>query len=173
MKTRKNPESGVTLVELLISVALLGFVLLGIAPLFITSVKQNYSANEYTSIHNLARDRLEQLMNQLITSPQLAVGTYPNDLPPFLPNPTTGILPSTIRNPLSRTYTVSNWQSTPPATPGNPFTLTQVAAGNTYQFKRIDVIVTSANIGTGMGIGQRTAQVSGFIENTDPANILN
>ncbi len=60
---QRNPEAGLTLVEMLIAVALLGIVLLGIAPLFIASVRSNYAANEYTSIHNLARDRLEQLMN--------------------------------------------------------------------------------------------------------------
>ena len=48
---------------MLLAVALLGFVLLGITPLFVASVKSNYSANEYTSINMLARDRLERLMN--------------------------------------------------------------------------------------------------------------
>ena len=59
----RRREAGVTLVELLIASVLIALILLAIVPLFITSVKSNYSANEYTSIHNLARDRLEQLMN--------------------------------------------------------------------------------------------------------------
>ena len=42
------------MVEMLIAVALLGFMLLGIVPLFLASMKSNYSANEYTSVHNLA-----------------------------------------------------------------------------------------------------------------------
>jgi prepilin-type N-terminal cleavage/methylation domain-containing protein len=181
----RNPQSGLTLVEMLIAVALLGIVLLGIAPLFIASVKSNYTANEYTSIHNLARDRLEQLMNLPITSPQLAVPGSPtvNDLPPTLPDPTTGIPPSNVRNTLHRTYRVTNFVSTPPAVAGDPYTLTAVLPGLPYDFKRIDVTVTAVQDNTlpvgptllpsGLGFGSRTARVSGFIRNYDRANILN
>jgi len=94
---RLRRESGLTLIEMLISMALLGFILLGIAPLFIASVRSNYSGYEYTSIHNLARDRLEQLMNLPFTDAQLASGTFPNDLPPTLPDPQTGVPPSVLR----------------------------------------------------------------------------
>ena len=171
---RRKSEAGLTLVELLIAVALLGIVLLGIAPLFILSVKSNYTANEYTSIHNLARDRLEQLMNLPLTDPQLSAATanFANDLPPTLPDPVTGIPPSTIINPLSRTYTVTHYRTTPPVLAGDPHTLTAVAAGQQYDFKRIDVTVTSSSFGaaTGLGIGNRTARVSGFLRNTDPVN---
>ena len=171
----RNRETGLTLVEMLIALALLGIVLLGIAPLFIASVRQNYTANEYTSIHNLARDRLEQLMNLPVTDPQLSAATasFPNDLPPTLPDPVTGIPPSTIRNPLTRTYTVQHFVSTPPAVAGGAYTLTPVAAGLIYDFKRIDVTVTSASIGSGLGIGQRQARVTGFLRNPDPATNVN
>jgi prepilin-type N-terminal cleavage/methylation domain-containing protein len=165
-------ETGLTLVEMLIAVALLGIVLLGIAPLFIASVRSNYAANEYTSIHNLARDRLEQLMNLPVTDPQLTVGTHANDLAPFLPDPTTGTLPSTIVNPLSRTYTVAHYRSTGGAA-GTAYTLTDVGPGVPYEFKRIDVTVTSSSGGTGLGIGARTARVSGFLKNPDPRNNVN
>ena len=178
---RRNPESGLTLVEMLIALALLGIVLLGIAPLFIASVKSNYSANEYTSIHNLARDRLEQLMNLPVTNPQLSAVTanFANDLPPTLPDPVTGIPVSvgpnrTARNPLVRTYSVTHFRSTPPLVSGNAYTLTQVAAGQLYDFKRIDVTVTSNNpIGSGLGFGTRTARVSGFLRNPDPGTNVN
>jgi len=170
---RLHRESGLTLIEMLISMALLGFVLLGIAPLFIASVKQNYSGNEYTSIHNLARDRLEQLMNLPFTDAQLASGSFANDLPATLPDPQTGIPPSTLKNPLSRTYTVQNFTSTPPAVTGDPYTLTAVGAGVLCQFKRIDVTVTSSTSGTGIGVGQRTARVSGFVRTTSPAVACN
>jgi prepilin-type N-terminal cleavage/methylation domain-containing protein len=175
MKHRNRRESGLTLVELLIAVALLGIILLGIAPLFIVSVRQNYSANEYTSIHNLARDRLEQLMNLPVTDPQLsaATATFPNDLPATLPDPVTGIPPSTVPNPFRRTYTVAHFRSTPPAVPGGAYVLNAVGAGVPYDFKRIDVDVRSVSGGTSLGIGARTARVSGFLRNPDPANNVN
>ncbi len=171
-------ESGLTLVEMLIAVALLGIILLGIAPLFIASVRSNYAANEYTSIHNLARDRLEQLLNLPVTDPQLTVGVHPttgappNELPAFLPDPTTGILPSTIVNPLQRSYAVTHFRSVGGA-PNVAYTLNNVGAGVPYEFKRIDVTVTSTSGGTGLGIGARTARVTGFIKNPDPANNVN
>jgi prepilin-type N-terminal cleavage/methylation domain-containing protein len=188
--SRRNPESGLTLIEMLIALALLGIVLLGIAPLFIASVQSNYSANEYTSIHNLARDRLEQLMNLPVTDPQLSraggvpagSGSYPNDLPPTLPDPATGVPMSTgpnktARNPLERTYQVHHFRSTPPLVPGNAYTLTEVGPGVIYDIKRIDVTVTSVASPGGtlstLGIGNRTARVSGFIRNPDPAANVN
>lgn len=172
MSTKRwKPQAGVTLVELLIAVALLGIVLLGIAPLFIASVRSNYSANEYTSIHNLARDRLEQLMNLPVTNAQLsaATATFPNDLPTTMPDPVTGVPPSTVVNPFERTYTVNHFTTTPGAA-GAPFTLTAVAAGQPYDFKEIVVTVRSTSGGTGIGTGARTSAVSGFLRNPDPAN---
>ena len=173
----RNSESGLTLVELLIAVALLGIVLLGIAPLFIASVKSNYSANEYTSINNLARDRLEQLMSLPVTDPQLsrATGTFPNDLPTRLPDPVTGIPTATSPlNQIVRTYEVKHFTSAPPLVAGNAFQLTEVGPGVIYDFKRIDVTVTAVHpLESGLGFGQRTARVSGFIKNPDPATNTN
>lgn len=170
--TRWKSQTGLTLVELLIALALLGIVLLGIAPLFISSVRSNYSANEYTSIQNLARDRLEQLMNLPVTSAQLsaATATFPDDQPLTLPDPITGVPPSTVINPFTRTYTVNHFTSTPPAVAGGSYVLNPVAAGQPYDFKEIVVTVTSRSGGTGLGMGARTAQVSGFLRNPDPGN---
>jgi prepilin-type N-terminal cleavage/methylation domain-containing protein len=175
MTATRRREAGLTLIEMLIAVALLGIVLLGIAPLFIVSMRQNYSANEYTSIHNLARDRLEQLMNLPVTDPQLSAVTasFPNDLAPTLPDPATGAPPSTVLNPFRRTYTVQHFTSTPPLMAGTAYTLNPVAAGQLYDFKRIDVTVTSVSGGTSLGIGARTARVSGFIKNPDPFQNVN
>lgn len=171
--THRRNETGLTLVEMLIAVALLGIVLLGIAPLFIISVRSNYSANEYTSIHNLARDRLEQLMNLPFGSQQLASGAYVNDLPTTMPDPVTGIPPSNVKNTLERTYTVDNFTTTPPGAPGAAFVLNSVAALLPCDFKRINVTVRSISGGTNLGIGARTARVSGFVRNPTPASACN
>lgn len=170
-------QSGLTIVELLIALALIGFILLGVAPLFIASVKSNYSANEYTSINMIARDRLEQLMNRSFTDAQLAAGVYANDLPATLPDPKTGVPPLSggIKNPFQITYQVTQW-SIPPSDPtapgspatGAPFNPTRVVtANNPYQYKRIDVTVTS-NTGL-LGIGARVSRVSGCLANPAPA----
>jgi type II secretory pathway pseudopilin PulG len=148
----------VTLIELLVALALLAFVLLGITPLFMASVKSNFSANEYTSIHVLARDRLEQLMNLPFTDAQLAPGDHCVSLP--------ATLPSGALNPFSVTYTVIQLQIPPGAsvTPNASFVPTPVAiAGQAFQYKQIDVTVKS---GTGpLGIGTRATMVSGCLAN--------
>ena len=185
--SRRAAERGLTLVELLISLALLSFVLLGIAPLFISSMKSNYSANEYTSVNTLARDKLEQLSNLSFTDSRLDVGSHGNDQPPMLPDPKTGIPPGAgtpgVANPYSVTYYVSQYSVPSPdtfptavptpvitivVTPSVPlFTSNHVmAAGQVYQFKRIDVTVTTS---TGpLGIGSRMTRVTGYIDNPAP-----
>lgn len=136
-------------------------------------MKSNYSANEYTSIHMLARDRLEQLMNLPFNDAKLTPGVKPNDQPVHLPDPITGLPPATgVLNPFQITYQVLEYSVPSAALPGPvadgaPFTPTRVtAAGVPYQYKRIDVTVTSS---TGpLGIGSRVARVSGFLANPAP-----
>ena len=171
---RRPGEAGLTLVELLIALALLGFVMLGVAPLFIASVKSNYSANEYTSIHVLARDRLEQLMNLPFDDGALSPGVHGNDLPATLPDPKTGISPTSggVPNPFRVTYQVFQFQipaSDTGTVPVNAsFTPIRIqAAGQVYQYKRIDVTVTA---GSGpMGIGARVSRVSDCLSNPFPS----
>ena len=68
------------------------------------------------------------------------------------------------------TYSVQLFQETPPITAGNKWVFTPVAAGSGWDFKRVDVTVTSKSFNTpsGLGIGARTARVSGFIRNPSP-----
>jgi len=153
----------------LIAVALLGFVLLGIAPLFIASVKSNYSANEYTSIHILARDRLEQVMNLTFDDPLLSVGFHVKDQAAYLPDPTNPSGLSTVSNPFAVTYQVTQWSLPPMAGAGSPasgaaFVPVRVTAANQpFQYKRIDVEVRA---GSGpLGIGARVSRVSGVLNN--------
>ncbi len=173
MRPNANPEAGLTLVEMIIAIAILGFILLGIAPLFVASVKSNYSASEYTSINVIARDRLEQLMNLPFLDPQLTPGVKINDLPPKLPDPVTGLPPASggVANPFRITYQVIQYRipaadvATVPN--GAAFTPTRITvAGQPYQYKRVDVTVTA---GTGpLGIGARSARVSGFLASPAP-----
>lgn len=172
-RSRRGSE-GVTLVELLIALALLAFILLGIAPLFIASVKSNYSANEYTSVHNLSRDRLEQLMNLPFNDAQLAPGVHPNDLPPTLPSPLPPT-PSAVVSPYTRTYQVRQFRipaddvaTTPANTAFTPIRV--IVAGQPYDYKRIDVEVRTA--AGHLGIGARVSRVSGVVSNPSPATNL-
>ena len=173
-RSSRSRERGLTLIELLLALALLGFVLLGVAPLFIASVKSNYSANEYTSIHVLARDRLEQLMNLPFQDAQLSPGVHANDLPASLPDPATGLPPVSggVRNPFQLSYQVFQFQIPAGDTGTVPvnasFTPTRITGGGqVYQYKRIDVTVSA---GSGpLGIGLRTSRVSGCLSNPFPS----
>lgn len=171
MKTKKTKsQRGLTLVELLIALALLGFVLLGITPLFMASVKSNFAGNEYTSINMLARDRLEQLMNLPFNDDQLRPGKHGNDLPGTLPDPNTG-LPATgvhaVRNPFNVCYLVFQYQIPTIVATNASFTPIPItAAGSRFDYRRIEVTVTSAT--GGIGIGTRMARVSGVLSNPFP-----
>ena len=163
MSTRQS-QRGVTLIELLVALALLAFVLLGITPLFMASVKSNFSANEYTSIHVLARDRLEQLMNLPFTDDQLKAGDHCVTLP--------ATLPSGALNPFTVTYTVIQFQIPPGATVAANASFvptTPTGPNQPFQYKQIDVTVKS---GTGpLGIGTRATMVSGCLANPSPETI--
>lgn len=154
-------QAGFTLVELLVALGLFGFVLLAITPLFMASVRSNFSGNEYTSIHVLAGDQLEQLMNLPFNDPQLSPGTHDVVLPTVLPNG--------APNPFRLHYEVLQFQipASESVQTNQSFVPTPVTSPEqTVQYKRIDVTVSS---GTGpIGIGARTARVSGCFSNPFP-----
>ncbi len=176
MAVRISREAGLTLIELLLALALLAFVLLAITPLFMASVKSNFSGNEYTTIHMLARDRLEQLMSLPFDNGQLSPGAHGNDLPPTLPDPQTG-LPGTVPNPFTVCYQVFQFQDPLGVPNGGSFSMSAgnaitpvTIAGQVFQYKRVDVTVSSS---TGsLGIGTRKARVSGVLSNPAPATSL-
>jgi Tfp pilus assembly protein PilV len=187
--TSRRREAGLTLVELLLALALLAFVLLGIVPLFLSSVKSNYSGNEYTSIHILARDRLEQLMNLPFMDAQLQPGVHGNDQPPKLPNPQNPSALSAVVNPFQITYQVFQYRmpnidiNAGGVGNGLPFTPTRVTAANqTFHYKRIEVTVAAHQAPgflsptpgafTIFGTGARVARVSGSVNNPAPNAIL-
>jgi prepilin-type N-terminal cleavage/methylation domain-containing protein len=179
--TRRRGERGLTLVELLIALALLSFILLGIAPLFLSSVKANYSGNEYTSIHNIARDRLEQLMALPFNAPQLDAGIHQAGAggnlevmqAQFLPQPLNPTLPSTVPNPYRVAWKVEQWRIPAEATvatgaPFNPVPGTDrvVAPDDLFDFKAIFVRVESNT--TTLGMGRLIGQTSGILTNPNP-----
>lgn len=168
LEQRKRREAGLTVVEMLVALALLAFVLLGITPLFMASVKSNYSGNEYTSINMLARDRLEQLMNLPFDDGQLTPGKHDNDLPAVLPDPITGV-PQTggVRNPFSVCYQIFQFRIPTGVAAGESFTPILVTGPlQAFSYKRIDVTVRSS---TGrLGIGTRLSRVSGILSNPFP-----
>ena len=154
MRTSRRSQRGLTLIEMLIALALLGFILLGILPLFFGSMKSNFSASEYTSIHNLCRDRLEQLMNLPFNDAQLTPGIHfptggarSDDLPPVLPDPATGVPPATggVLNPLTLSYQVMQYQAPSACDPALPATdprhcpggITGVLAGQAFTPVRV------------------------------------
>jgi len=160
---RGGREAGLTIVEMLLALALLAFVLLGITPLFMASVKSNYSGNEYTSINVLARDRLEQLMNLPFDDGQLAPGIHGNDLP--------ATLPDGVRNPFAVCYQVFQFQIPTGIAANASFVPVPVTtAGNTLSYKRIDVTVKASAGQLGPAIGIRQSRVSGILSNPFPEN---
>jgi prepilin-type N-terminal cleavage/methylation domain-containing protein len=179
--TRRRGERGLTLVELLIALALLSFILLGIAPLFLSSVKANFAGNEYTSIHNIARDRLEQLMALPFNAPQLDAGIHQAGAggnleviqAQFLPQPLNPTLLSTVPNPYRISWKVEQWRIPAETTiatgaPFNPVPATDrvVAANALFDFKAIFVRVESNT--TTLGMGRRIAQTTGMVTNPNP-----
>jgi type II secretory pathway pseudopilin PulG len=178
---RTSREAGLTMIELLLALALLAFVLLAITPLFMASVKSNYSGNEYTTIHMLARDRLEQLMSLPFDNGQLSPGIHGNDLPPTLPDPQTGVPPTpgpgAVPNPFTICYQVFQFQDPQGVPNGASFSMSGgnaitpiTIAGQVFQYKRVDVTVSSST--ASLGIGTRKARVSGVLSNPAPQTTL-
>jgi type II secretory pathway pseudopilin PulG len=72
-RTAKRHELGMTLIETLIALALLGFGLLAIWPMFVGSVKTNASSNQLGNVNSLAGEKLEELIGYPATDPRLTV----------------------------------------------------------------------------------------------------
>jgi Tfp pilus assembly protein PilV len=172
---KRPPKSlGIALVELVISALLFGWVLLAIFPLFLSSVKSNVSARSYGEVNNLARSRLEQLLDLPFDDPRLSAGSHAtNDLAATLPDPETGALPSTVTNPFRRTYQVRQFAI--PATSavgrGSPFVPVRVTnAGLQFDYKRIDVTVES--VSPRPELGRIAARVSALSANPSRGKFL-
>lgn len=71
-------QAGVTLIETMIGMTLLGVGLLALAPLFAGSVKTNASSNQLGNVNGLAGEKLEELIGYPATDPRLAVADGAN-----------------------------------------------------------------------------------------------
>jgi Tfp pilus assembly protein PilV len=174
--SQKSPPKslGIALVELVISALLFGWVLLAIFPLFLSSVKSNVSASSYGEVNNLARSRLEQLLDLPFEDPRLSAGSHAtNDLAATLPDPETGALPSTVANPFRRTYQVRQF-AIPAASAvgrGSLFVPVRVTnAGLQFDYKRIDVTVEP--VSPRPELGRIAARVSALSANPSRGEFL-
>jgi type II secretory pathway pseudopilin PulG len=77
-RPRRPGESGLTLVEALISMTVLSLSLLSLAPLFTSSVRTNASASQLSNADTLARQKLEELSGYPRNDPRLAVADGAN-----------------------------------------------------------------------------------------------
>jgi len=165
-------EKGFALVEALVAVTLFNVLLLAVAPLFLMGVRTNASAYDYTAVNEMARDKLEQLMNVPITDTSLRVAagrteaTFSNDLPARI-DPLTAMPSTNTAHPVfpyQRTWRVELFDV------DDANSLVPVASGNRYEVKRITVNVMSTRETLP---GLRRVTFSGLRRNPDPiANIL-
>ena len=73
-----NRERGMTLIEVLIALMILGLALLALAPLFSGAVRTNASANQLANANTLAREKLEELAGYPRNDPRLIVADGAN-----------------------------------------------------------------------------------------------
>jgi type II secretory pathway pseudopilin PulG len=69
----RNGERGLTLIETVVAMTMLGVGLLALFPLFVGSVKTNASSNQLGNVNSLAGEKLEELIGYPATDPRLAV----------------------------------------------------------------------------------------------------
>lgn len=167
----KKRQRGIVLIDVLVSMVLLLVALLSILPLFVRSLQTNASAFDYTSVNEMARDKLEQLMNVAISDPMLLVPAgqtsvaFPNDLPTHVDPRTAApsVKVSDPKYPYLRTWVVELLDV------DDANNLLPVGSGSPYRVKRISVTVSSSRQNLP---GLRLATVSSLRRNPSPATNL-
>lgn len=178
--------AGFTLVEALVSIAILAMATLAMAPLFVNSMKVNSTAFDRTMANTLAKEKLEEILLLPSGDPTLRIPTnkscYTND-PRCAASPYSGCpcqvtaaidttlaldTPSTfyftdkstgkaVANPYNRYLTVQEFNLSSLTTP-------LVANPSTsYEVKRVDVYITSRRAGL---LGLTGITETGYIRNT-------
>jgi prepilin-type N-terminal cleavage/methylation domain-containing protein len=74
----RRHEKGLTLIEVLVALTILGLALLALAPMFTTAVKSNASAYQLTNTTTLAREKLEELSGYPRSDPRLTIADTNN-----------------------------------------------------------------------------------------------
>jgi hypothetical protein len=114
-------------------------------------------------------------MNKPFNDAALTVGVHGNDQAPLLPDPATGVPPASggVVNPFTITYQVLQYQiaslDTAVTAANAAFAPTRVtAAGQPFDYKRIDVTVRTNSVSGILGINSHVARVSGIVGNPSP-----
>jgi prepilin-type N-terminal cleavage/methylation domain-containing protein len=74
----RRRQKGLTLIEVLVALTILGLALLALAPMFTTAVKSNASAYQLTNSTILAREKLEELSGYPRSDPRLTIANSRN-----------------------------------------------------------------------------------------------
>lgn len=177
-------DRGVSLIEALITMALIAIVLLALAPLFSQSVNVNASSSQLSIANTLAREKLEELLLFPTTDPRLAVPagsttvTFPNDLPSWI-KPATGETSTATTSPgagwfpfpYQRTYTVEPFVTQAAttlvaavSTTGNEL----LAGGPPYYHVKLVNVTVSPTAGPLPGLRRTTQSAYARYRNADP-----
>ena len=160
--------------EVVVSIALAGVVLVAVSALFLSGRRSTDAADRYRIVNALVRDRLEELLLLPFADPRLAEGDHVDDLPPTMAEPATGAYPSAIVNPYRRRWRVRSFAFPPAGSiPVNaPFTPAAVSgAGSRFDYKRIDVTVEVVSQSS-LVAGRIAARVSAIRGNPAPDEIF-
>jgi len=69
MKTKRNNNKGMSLIEVMAAMLILAVGILGLAPLMVVTMDANSFANELTQANTLAQDKIESVRNTTTFSP--------------------------------------------------------------------------------------------------------
>jgi prepilin-type N-terminal cleavage/methylation domain-containing protein len=159
MGVLRAKQRGMSLVEVLVALAILAVVTLSVIGLFSQSISLNASGMDYTVVNNLARDKLEELLDLPFNATDISIDpsswdytmskvkTIPNDLPVDMPFSRTVEIRELLFEKLEGA--ANDWQHQ----------LTTAADPGTGNIKEITVIVRSTRT---MMPGVREIRVVGY-----------
>ncbi len=71
--SKHRPEAGFSLIEVLIAAGLLMMISIGLIPLFTNSIVSNVKGQESTTVSNMAKSKVEELMRLPFDAPELTI----------------------------------------------------------------------------------------------------